>query len=116
MPPILVTGAAGHIGGVGRAVVEILRQRGLPVRAFVRKDDERAAALRAIGAEVFVGDLARAEDLLRALDGVHRLYFGFSINSAYLEVTTTAAVMARHLGGLELFVNISQMTVSQMSA
>ena len=31
--PILVTGAAGRVGGVGGAVVEKLRQRTLPVRA-----------------------------------------------------------------------------------
>ena len=30
--PILVTGAAGSNGGVGRTVVELLRQRNLPVR------------------------------------------------------------------------------------
>jgi NAD(P)H dehydrogenase (quinone) len=33
--PILVTGAAGQLGGVGRTVVEMLRQRNLPVRALV---------------------------------------------------------------------------------
>ena len=60
--PILVTGAAGRIGGVGGAVVEALRRRGLPVRALVRRDDERAAALRATGAEVVVGDLTLDED------------------------------------------------------
>ena len=57
--PILVTGAAGSIGGVGRTVVELLRQRDLPVRALVRRDDARAEALRATGAEVVVGDLTR---------------------------------------------------------
>ena len=45
--PILVTGAAGRMGGVGGAVVEMLRQCNLPVRALVRRDDERADALRA---------------------------------------------------------------------
>jgi hypothetical protein len=30
--PILVTGAAGRVGGVGGAVVEALRRRELPVR------------------------------------------------------------------------------------
>ena len=40
--PILVTGAAGRVGGVGGAVVEALRRRDLPVRALVRRDDERA--------------------------------------------------------------------------
>ena len=113
--PILVTGAAGRIGGVGGAVVETLRQRDLPVRALVRSDDERAAALRAIGAEVVVGDLTRAGDVARALAGCQRLYFGMSVSAPYLEATVTAAAVARARGDLEVFVNISQMTVSQMS-
>jgi uncharacterized protein YbjT (DUF2867 family) len=32
--PILVTGAAGSVGAVGRTVVELLRGRGLPVRRW----------------------------------------------------------------------------------
>ncbi len=43
--PILVTGAAGSVGGVGRTVVELLRQRNLPVRALVRRENARAKAL-----------------------------------------------------------------------
>jgi NAD(P)H dehydrogenase (quinone) len=53
--PILVTGAAGQLGAVGRTVTSLLLDRGLPVRALVRREDERAAAVRAAGAEV-VGD------------------------------------------------------------
>ena len=45
--PILVTGAAGQLGGVGRTVTGLLLERGLPVRALVRRDDDRAASLRA---------------------------------------------------------------------
>src|SRR5690348_799017 len=116
MLPILVTGAAGRVGGVGRTVVALLRGRGLPVRAFVHRDDERAAALRAAGAEVVVGDLTRAEDVLQALDGVRRIYFGLSVSAEYLQATVTAAALARGRGDLEVFLNISQMTVSQMSA
>jgi uncharacterized protein YbjT (DUF2867 family) len=113
--PILVTGAAGNLGGVGRTVVELLRQRSLPVRALVRREDERAQALRAVGAEVVVGDLTRAADVARALAGCRRMYFGMSASAAYLEATVTAAAVARDRGDLEVFVNISQMTVSQMS-
>jgi NAD(P)H dehydrogenase (quinone) len=113
--PILVTGAAGRLGGVGGTVVEMLRQRGLPVRALVRSDDERADALRAIGAEVAVADLTRAGDVARALAGCRRMYFGMSASAAYLEATVSAAAAAREQGDLEVFVNISQMTVSQMS-
>ncbi len=113
--PILVTGAAGRLGGVDGEVVDILRSKGLPVRALVRTDDDRAEALRATGAQVLVGDLTRAENVARALDGCRRLYFGMSVSAPYLEATVTAAAVARELGGLEVFVNISELTVSQMS-
>lgn len=33
--PILVTGAAGRVGGVGGLVVEAPQRRGLPARAMV---------------------------------------------------------------------------------
>src|SRR5262245_16626788 len=113
--PILVTGAAGRVGGVGGLVIEALRRRGLPVRALVRRDDDRADALRATGTEVVAADLTRAGDVLRALEGCRRLYFGMSVSAPYLEATVTAAAVARARGELEVFVNISQMTVSQMS-
>jgi NAD(P)H dehydrogenase (quinone) len=113
--PILITGAAGRVGAVGRTVVERLRQRALPVRALVRRDDERADALRATGAEVVMGDLTRAGDVARALAGCQRMYFGMSVSAPYLEATVIAAAVARERGDLEVFVNISQMTVSQMN-
>jgi nucleoside-diphosphate-sugar epimerase len=55
--PVLVTGAAGQLGAVGRTVTGLLLDRALPVRALVRREDDRAAALRAAGAEVVGGDL-----------------------------------------------------------
>ena len=39
--PILVTGVPGRVGGVGTAIVEMLRRRGLPVRALVLHEDAR---------------------------------------------------------------------------
>ena len=113
--PILVTGVPGRVGGVGDAVVSALRRRGLPVRALVRSKDEKTNAVRASGAEVVVGDLTRAADVLRALAGCKRMYFGMSVSASYLEATVTTAAAAREHGDLEVFVNISQMTVSQMS-
>lgn len=47
--PILITGAAGAVGGVSRTMVDMLLAEGHPVRAFVRQDDERADALRQEG-------------------------------------------------------------------
>jgi uncharacterized protein YbjT (DUF2867 family) len=113
--PILVTGAAGRVGGVGRAVVERLRIRGLPVRALVHREDERAAALRATGAEVVVAELTVAADVARAAQGCRRIYFGMSVSAPYLEASVITAAVARERGDIEVLVNISQMTVSQMS-
>ncbi len=44
--PILVTGAAGRVGAVGRTVTEMLLKHDKAVRALVRTEDERARALR----------------------------------------------------------------------
>lgn len=112
--PVLVTGAAGSVGAVGRSVVEGLRQRDLPVRAMVRQDDERAQALRATGAEVVVGDLTRAGDIADALAGCARMYFGMGVSAQYLQAAVTAAAVARAHGGLEAFVNMSQLTVAEI--
>lgn len=112
--PILVTGAAGQVGGVGRTVTRLLLGRGLPVRAMVRREDDRSAALRAAGAEVVVGDLLEPADVHRIVTGCRRIYFGMSVSAGYLEATVTMAVVARELG-VNALVNISQMTVSQMS-
>src|SRR4051812_43133692 len=106
--PILVTGAAGQLGGVGRAVTHLLLDRGLPVRALVRREDERAAALRSAGAEVVVGDLLDPADVVRAVEGTRRIYFGMSVSAGYLEATVTVAAVARELGA-DALVNMSQM-------
>jgi uncharacterized protein YbjT (DUF2867 family) len=111
---ILVTGAAGQLGAVGRTVTGLLLERGLPVRAMVRRDDDRAAALRAAGAEVMVGDLLEPADVYRVVSGCRRIYFGMSVSAGYLEATVTMAAVAREVG-VDALVNMSQMTVSQMS-
>jgi NAD(P)H dehydrogenase (quinone) len=111
---ILVTGAAGQLGAVGRTVTGLLLDRGLPVRAMVRREDDRAAALRAAGAEVVVGDLLEPADVSRVVSGCRRVYFGMSVSPGYLEATVTMAAVAREVG-VEALVNMSQMTVSQMS-
>ena len=112
--PILVTGAAGQVGGVGRSVAAMLRKRGLVVRALVRKDDHRASELRALGAEVVIGNLLELDDMHRAVDGCSRVYFGMSVAPSYLEAAVNVTAVARH-HGVEALVNISQMTVAEMS-
>jgi uncharacterized protein YbjT (DUF2867 family) len=113
--PFLVTGAGGGIGGVGRTVVELLRDRGLPVRAMVHREDPRAQGLRDLGARVVIGDLSRPPDVASALDGCGRMLFCMSVSPDYLEAAATVATVARAHGALEVLVNLSQMTVSQMT-
>jgi len=52
--PILVTGAAGNVGSIGRGVVKLLRERDLQVRALVHRLDERSQVLSEMGAELVV--------------------------------------------------------------
>ena len=112
--PILVTGAAGRVGGVGGRVTELLLRQGKAVRAMVRNEDERAQALRDMGAEVVVGNLLDLDSMHEVIDGCETMYFGMSVSADYLAATVnTAAVAKNH--GVRAFINMSQMTLSQMS-
>jgi uncharacterized protein YbjT (DUF2867 family) len=112
--PILVTGAAGRVSAVGRTVTELLLKQGKAVRAMVRNEDERAQALRDMGAEVVVGNLLDLDSMHRVIAGCDTMYFSMSISDAYLAATVNAAAVAKH-HGVKAFINMSQMTVSQMS-
>jgi uncharacterized protein YbjT (DUF2867 family) len=112
--PILVTGAAGRVGAVGRTVTELLLKHGNAVRAMVRTEDERAQALRDMGAEVVVGNLLDLDSMHRAIAGCETIYFAMSISDAYLAATVNTAAVAKYYG-VKAFINMSQMTVSQMS-
>jgi uncharacterized protein YbjT (DUF2867 family) len=114
-PKYLVTGAGGGVGGVGRMVVDDLLADGHPVRAMVHREDARAEALRESGAQVVIGDLTNPVDVATALDGVTRIFFSMSVSASYLEATAVVCSLAAELSGLEVLVNMSQMTVSQMT-
>src|SRR5277367_3971296 len=92
----------------------MLLAKGHKVRAMVRREDERAEVLRRLGAEVMQGDLTDLTAMHRAIDGCARVYFGMSVSSDYLTATINTAAVARN-HGVEAFVNMSQMTVTQMS-
>jgi uncharacterized protein YbjT (DUF2867 family) len=111
----LITGAGGGVGSVSRTVVELLLDSGELVRAMVRRDDERAQQLRGLGADVVVGDLTRAGDIAAAMRDVRRMFFNMSVSPDYLRATTEVCAVALERGHLEVIVNMSQMTVSQMT-
>jgi NAD(P)H dehydrogenase (quinone) len=105
----LIVGAAGRNGATGNHAARQLLARGLPVRAFVRQADDRADELRALGAEIAVGDIHNFEVVRAALDGVERAYFTYPIADGLLEATATFAAAGRQ-AGLQSMVNMSQIT------
>ncbi|MEV3986949.1 NmrA family NAD(P)-binding protein [Nonomuraea sp. NPDC049758] len=109
---VLIAGA----GDVGRTVLDQLRAQDVPVRAMVHRDDDRAADLRARGAEVVVGDLTRPETVAAALEGAGRMYFAMPVSPDHLLAATVVATVAKAQGELTGLVDMSQMTVSQMTA
>ena len=62
----LITGATG---GIGRRIVRLLREREADVRAFVRLTS-RYSELEHWGAEIFIGDLRREQDIHKSSQGV----------------------------------------------
>ena len=109
---VLIPGASG----VGRAVFEQLRAQDVPVRFMVRRKDERAAELSRLGAEVVIGDLTRPATVAAALQGVSRMLFALAVSPDHLLAATVVASVAKEYGKLEALVDLSQMTVSQMTA
>jgi uncharacterized protein YbjT (DUF2867 family) len=97
--PILVTSAAGgRQGKTGRHVTEMLLARGVPVRAFVRKLDERSERLRALGAEIFEGDFLDIRSVQRAAEGTSAIYFAYPVQDGLMDATAAMAIAAREAG------------------
>ena len=68
----------------------------------------------AMGAEIVVGDLLDLDSMHRAIAGCETMYFGMSVSNDYLAASINAAAVAKH-HGVKAFINMSQMTVAQMS-
>ncbi len=104
LPLILVTSA---VGNTGPHVVRELLEHGYPVRAFVRRRDERALALEQRGAEIFVGNQYSLSDMRRAMTGVRRAYqcAPTAPNGLHFNAVFTAAA---HEAELEHVVTLGQ--------
>jgi uncharacterized protein YbjT (DUF2867 family) len=103
-PRILVTTAAGK---TGTAVTHQLLEKGFPVNAFVRRQDQRSEALAKAGAKVFVGNLIEPDDLRQAMQGVQRAYFCAPWTPEQLHGAMNFAVTAADTG-LEVVVSLTQ--------
>ncbi|OBA58702.1 hypothetical protein A5647_19775 [Mycobacterium sp. 1100029.7] len=89
--PILVVGATGRHGGTGATVVDRLLSRGHSVRALVRTDDERAAALRQRGATTMVADLHDRASLVTAVPDVSAVYFTYPVAAGIVPAAANLA-------------------------
>jgi NAD(P)H dehydrogenase (quinone) len=106
-PKILVTGATGK---TGKASVDLLLNRGYPVRAFVHNDDGRAEPLRKAGAEIVVGSLEDPVTVREAMRDVKHAYFCPPLEPGALRRATIFAEAARD-ARLEAIVVLSQWLV-----
>lgn len=111
-PLILVTGATGS---TGRFTIDDLLLHDANVRALVHSDDDRAAALRARGVEVVIGDLLDPESLRPALAGVDRAYFVYPVRAQLMEATAYFAYTAAE-AGVGSIVNMSQISARRDAA
>lgn len=96
--PVLVTGATGRHGGTGPLIVRLLREKGIPIRAMVRRRDERCDELEKLGAQIVMADFTDYRSLLAALEGVERAYFCYPVAAGIVEATVRFAAAGREQG------------------
>ena len=109
---ILVSGATGRTGG---AAIDELLKMGKRVRAYVRSDGEKAAALRARGVEIAVGDFTDIDDIRAAMEGIRSAYFLHPIRPGIISATAYFAQAAKE-AGVSAIVNMSQISARRESA
>ncbi|WP_338523823.1 NmrA family NAD(P)-binding protein [Pseudomonas batumici] len=108
---ILVSGATGRTGG---AAIDELLKMGKHVRAYVRSDDERAAALRERGVEIAIGDFTDIDAIRAAMEGIRSAYFLYPLAGGIVEGAAYFAQAAKE-AGVEAIVNMSQISARRES-
>jgi NAD(P)H dehydrogenase (quinone) len=108
----LVSGATGRTGG---AAIDELLKLGKRVRAYVRSDGEKAAALRARGVEIAVGDFTDIDAIRAAMEGIRSGYFLHPIAPGIIGAAAYFAQAAKE-AGVSAIVNMSQISARRESA
>lgn len=107
---VLVTGATGNTGS---ALLPLLEERGVAVRAMVRHERD-AARLPKSKATVVVGDFDDADSLSRALEGVDSAYL-VTPSSANAELHQIRFAELAAAAGVKHLVKLSQFAASEAS-
>ncbi|MFY9988472.1 MAG: NmrA family NAD(P)-binding protein [Chthoniobacterales bacterium] len=108
---ILVSGATGRTGS---AAIDTLLEMGKRIRAYVRSDDERAAALRQRGVDVAVGDFTEIDHIRAAMEGITSAYFLHPIAPGIIGAAAYFAQAAKE-AGVTAIVNMSQISARRAS-
>ena len=108
---ILVSGATGRTGG---AAIDTLLAMGKRVRAYVRSDDDRAAALRQRGVAIAVGDFTDIDHIRAAMEGISSAYFLHPIAPGIITAAAYFAQAAKE-AGVTAIVNMSQISARRDS-
>ncbi|TPG73923.1 NmrA family NAD(P)-binding protein [Pseudomonas arsenicoxydans] len=109
---VLITGATGD---TGRAAVRESIALGLDVRAMVHSLDARSDALKALGAEVVVGDLLHINTVRDAMQGVDAAYLVWPVQPGLINATVNFAQAARETG-VKTVINLSQRSANRESS
>jgi len=99
---ILVTGATGTIGSF---VIEQLKVRGADLTALARSEN-KAEALQKKGYKTVIGDFEDKDSMLKALDGMDKLFL-LSVTSPNIPVLQGTATDAAKESGVKHIVKIS---------
>ena len=108
----LVTGATG---GLGRRIVQLLREREMNVRAFVRLTS-RYSELEQRGSQIFIGDLQQDKDIQKACQGVQYIIsaHGSGSNAQALDYRANIELIDQaKAAGVQHFVFISVLGVDR---
>ncbi len=108
---ILVSGATGRTGG---AAIDELLKMDKRVRAYVRSDNERAAALRKRGVDIAIGDFTDIDDIRAAMEGINSAYFLHPIAPGIVSAVAYFAQAAKE-AGVKAIVNMSQISARRES-
>src|SRR5690349_10310868 len=108
----LVSGATGRTGG---AAIDELLKMGKRVRAYVRSDDDRAAALRRRGVDVAIGDFTDIDDIRAAMEGIRSAYFLHPIAPGIIGAAAYFTQAAKE-AGVTAIVNMSQISARRHAA
>ena len=106
---ILVSGATGRTGGVA---INTLLEMGKRIRAYVRSEDERAAALRQRGVGIAVGDFTDIDHIRAAMEGISSAYFLHPIAPGIISAAAYFAQAAKE-AGVTAIVNMSQISAQR---